>query len=175
MARFQLAEAMEILSRTGATLRAMLGELSEPWLECDEGPDTWSPRDIIAHLIQGEQEDWIPRARVILEQGEARAFYPFDRFAFREWVGDWTTAELLDEFDKLRKQNLEALTGFGLSDAQLALKGTHPAFGPVTLGQLIATWTVHDLSHIHQISRVLAKRYDGDVGPWKEYLGVLQG
>jgi hypothetical protein len=128
---------------------------------------------VIAHLIQGEQEDWIARAGIILEHGEARTFDAFDRFAFRDWVDDMTTVKLLDEFARLRKRNLEILTELDLTTEQLALKGTHPAFGPVTLGQLIATWATHDLSHIHQISRVMAKRYDAEVGPWKEYLGVL--
>lgn len=174
MAEFRLDEAQEVLRRTPVVLQTLLGSLPDSWLTHDEGPDTWSPRDVVGHLIHGELDDWIPRTKIILNHGESRPFEPFDRFAFRERIKGKSCAELLDEFAALRKANLETLAGLDLSAGQLAQRGTHPAFGSVTLAQLIATWAVHDLSHIYQIARVMASRYETDVGPWKEYLGVLK-
>ncbi len=171
---FRLEEAVEILRRTPRVLRELLQGLPDECLTHVEGPDTWSPREVVGHLIHGEQDDWIPRAKIILEHGESLAFEPFDRFGFRERIGDKPCSALLGEFAALREGNLEALKALDLSGEQLALKGTHPAFGPVTLAQLIATWAVHDLSHIHQITRVMANRYEAAVGPWKEYLGILK-
>lgn len=155
-------------------LRSLLGELSEEWVTRNEGPDTWSPRDVVAHLIHGEHEDWIERARIILDHGETRAFEPFDRFDFARFAVGKSTRELIEEFATLRERNLATLADLKLTEDRLALTGRHPAFGPVTLAQLMATWAVHDLAHIHQITRVLAKQYDLEVGPWKAYLGVLQ-
>ena len=170
---FQLKPGIEILSRTPATLRSLLEGLSEPWLSNNEGTDTWSPYDVLGHLIHGEVTDWIPRARIILEQGESRSFDPFDRFAQFEGSAGRSTGELLDEFASLREANVETLRGFNLGDAQLALRGTHPALGTVTLGQMLATWVVHDLDHIGQVARVMSKQYSEAVGPWKAYLGIL--
>jgi hypothetical protein len=171
--RFSLPEATAMLARTPGLLDAQLRDLPDPWLRGNEGPDTWSPYDVIGHLAHGERADWIPRARLILEQGEARPFDPFDRFAqFRESAGK-SIGVLLDEFAALRRQSLATLAGWKLGEAELAKTGTHPQFGRVTLEQLLATWVAHDLDHVAQIARVLAKQYDREVGPWKAYLRVL--
>ena len=170
---FQLPLALEILDRTPATFRALLGGLSEAWTRPNEGPDTFSAFDNLGHLIHGERTDWITRARIILDQGENRRFEPYDRFAqFRESEGK-TTAELLDEFARLRAENVATLRGWQIGERELALEGEHPAFGAVTLRQLLATWVAHDLGHIAQTSRVLAKQYREAVGPWRAYLPVL--
>jgi hypothetical protein len=170
---FELSAGVEVLERTPATLRALLAGLSPEWTAATEGPETWSPYDVVGHLIHGERTDWIPRARIILEQGANRRFEPYDRFAqFRESEGK-SLAELLDELATLRAENLTVLRGWRLTDEHLALEGDHPAFGSVTLRQLLATWVVHDLGHIVQISRVMAKQYRGAVGPWREYLKVV--
>jgi hypothetical protein len=170
---FDLAQALPVLERTPATLRTLLGGLPSAWTDANEGPDTWSPFDVVGHLIQGERTDWIPRARIILEEGRSRAFEPFDRFAqFRDSEGK-TLAELLDEFERLRAASLATLKGWKLTDAQLALQGEHPVFGAVTLRQLLATWTAHDVSHVAQISRVMAKQYRDAVGPWRAYLPIM--
>lgn len=170
---FDLTIGTAILERTPHTLRAMLGGLSPSWTDASEGPDTWSPYVVLGHLIHGERADWIPRARLILEQGVDRRFTPFDRFAqFRESEGKSLT-DLLDEFKQLRLDNLKALSGFNLSQGQLALEGEHPAFGRVSLRQLLATWVAHDLGHVAQIARVMAKQYRDAVGPWRAYLPVM--
>ncbi|MGZ8458560.1 MAG: DinB family protein [Gemmatirosa sp.] len=170
---YQLTHALEVLERTPATFRAMLGGLSEVWTAPNEGPDTFSAFDNVGHLIHGERTDWIPRARVILAQGASRRFEPYDRFAqYRESEGK-TMAELLDEFARLRAGNLDTLRGWRLTDRELALEGEHPALGPVTLRQLLATWAAHDLGHVAQTARVLAKQYRDAVGPWRAYLPVL--
>jgi hypothetical protein len=170
---FDLAQALPVLERTPATLRTLLGGLPSAWTDANEGPDTWSPFDVVGHLIQGERTDWIPRARIILEEGRSRAFEPFDRFAqFRDSEGK-TLAELLDEFERLRAASLATLKGWKLTDARLALQGEHPVFGAVTLRQLLATWTAHDVSHVAQISRVMAKQYRDAVGPWRAYLPIM--
>ena len=168
-----LSEVTAILSRTPATLRALLDGLPDPWVEANEGPDTFSPRDVLGHLIYGEKTDWVPRIRLILEAGDRRPFEPFDRFAFRATIAATPTTALLAELEWLRAENLAFLEGLSLTPAQLALKGAHPALGPVTLGQLLATWAVHDLNHVGQIVRVMSKRYGEAVGPWKAYLGIL--
>jgi hypothetical protein len=170
---FQLAAAIEILSQTPATLNSLLRPLSDPWIRNNEGPESWSPFDVIGHLIYAEETDWIPRARIILEHGEARAFDPFDRFAQFERSRGKSLAELLDTFAMLREQNLATLRQMKLTPDKLELRGTHPALGQVTLGQLLATWAVHDLSHIGQIARVMCKQYTEAVGPWKEFLPML--
>jgi hypothetical protein len=170
---FDLEQAMEVLTRTPQTLRALLSGLPPGWTSNDEGPDTWSPYDVLGHLIHGEKTDWIARMRRILDHGESRAFEPFDRFAqFRESAGK-TLEDLLDQFARLRADNLETLRGLELTAERLERKGRHPELGTVTLGQLLATWTVHDLGHIAQIARVMAKQYAGQVGPWQAYLPVL--
>lgn len=168
-----LAETTAVLERTPPTLRGLLDGLPAAWTDATEGPDTWSPWAIVGHLVHGERTDWIVRARVILQQGAERRFEPFDRFAqFRESDGR-SVAELLDEFERLRAANLEALAGWRLTEAQLALEGEHPDFGAVTLRQLLAAWVAHDLGHVAQAARVMAKRYRSDVGPWRAYLPIL--
>jgi hypothetical protein len=169
----RVTEALEVLERTPRALREMLAGLSDPWLRADEGPDTFSPADVVGHLIDGEEADWIPRMRIILEKGEAQPFTPFDRFAFRKAHGGRSIGELLDLFEGLRARNLEAVRGLGLDASRLELTGTHPALGRVTLSQLLATWVVHDLGHIRPAARVMAGRYREAVGPWREYLPVL--
>jgi DinB family protein len=170
---FQLDEALEVLERTPATFHALLSGLPESWTTCDEGPDTFTPFDNIGHLLHAERTDWITRARIILEQGPDRRFEPYDRFAqFRDSKGK-TLAQLLEAFARVRAENLATVRSWNLSDEQLALEGEHPAFGPVTLRQLLSTWVAHDLGHIAQTSRVMAKRYRESVGPWRAYLPVL--
>jgi len=168
-----LSEISAVLARTPATLRALLQGLPEPWLETREGEGTFSPRDVLGHLIHGEKTDWVPRVRLILAAGEAEPFVPFDRFGFRDAIRGVAAAALLDELESLRASNLAFLDGLSLTDSQLALRGRHPELGSVTLGQLLATWAVHDLNHIGQVVRVMSKRYDATVGPWKAYLGIL--
>lgn len=169
----ELLHASAVLRRTPSTLRAMLAGLGPEWLDATEGPDTWSPYIIMGHLIHAEHADWIPRAQIILAQGANRRFTPFDRFAqFRESEGK-SLAALLDEFAQKRAEGLATLEGWKLTDAQLALEGEHPAFGAVTLRQLLATWVAHDLGHIAQIARVMAKQYREAVGPWRAYLPIL--
>jgi hypothetical protein len=171
---FDLTNGIAILERTPATLRALLDGLSPAWTDATEGPDTWSPYVVLGHLNHGERADWIPRAQLILAQGENRTFTPFDRFAqFRESEGK-SVAELLDEFDELRAENVQTLLDWQLTDADLALEGMHPALGAVTLKQLLATWVAHDLGHILQVSRVMAKQYRDAIGPWRAYLSVMK-
>jgi hypothetical protein len=170
---FTMNIGVAVLERTPATLRALLSGLPVEWTGATEGPETWSPYDIVGHLIHGERTDWIPRARIILAQGDNRRFEPYDRFAqFRESQGK-SLGDLLDEFARLRTANLATLMGWRLTDGQLALAGEHPAFGTVTLRQLLATWVAHDLGHIAQTARVMAKQYRDAVGPWRAYLPVL--
>jgi uncharacterized damage-inducible protein DinB len=171
---FQLDPAIEILGRTPATLGSLLQGLSEGWVLKNEGGDTWSPYDVLGHLIHGEQTDWIPRARIILEHGEARPFEPFNRFAQFDQSNGRSTQALLDEFAALREANINTLRALNLSKEQLAKRGTHPELGVVTLAQLLATWVVHDLDHVGQVARVMSKQYSDAVGPWKEYLGILK-
>lgn len=167
------SHGLEVLERTPRVLRALLGDLSPFWIDGNEGPDTWSPTVVVGHLIHGERTDWIPRARLILAQGANRTFAPFDRFAqFTESAGK-SMAQLLDEFETARAQSLAELRSWHLTDAQMHLTGEHPVFGTVTLGQLLSTWVAHDLSHLTQISRVMAKQNRDDVGPWRAYLSVM--
>jgi hypothetical protein len=171
--QFDLTHALEVLERTPATLSAMLGGLTEAWTAPNEGPDTFSAFDNVGHLLHGERTDWIARARIILAQGEDRRFEPYDRFAqYRESQGKVLT-ELLAEFARARAESLTILRSWQLTDRELALEGEHPAFGRVTLRQLLATWVAHDLGHVAQIARVLAKQYREEVGPWRAYLPVL--
>jgi hypothetical protein len=170
---FDLEESRAQLARTPATLRAWFSGLPEPWLDADEGLDTFTGRDVLAHLIHGERVDWIPRARIILESGEARPFEPFDRRGFLDEARDWSLEALLAEFERLRAANLETLDSLRIQPADLARKGAHPGLGAVTLEQLLAAWVVHDLGHIAQAARVMAKRYKAEVGPWVDYLPVL--
>ena len=170
---FDVKAGMAVLERTPHALRAMLAGLPSAWVDATEGPDTWSPYVIVGHLIHGERTDWIPRAKLILDQGPHRRFTPYDRFAqFRESQGK-SLADLLDEFAHLRGENLATLEGWRLTDAQLALQGEHPEFGPVTLRQLLATWVAHDLGHLAQTARVMARQYREAVGPWRAYLPIM--
>jgi DinB superfamily len=169
----ELSQAVSVLERTPPALAALLGGLPEAWVVENEGPETFSPRDVLGHLIHGEETDWIPRAEIILSEGERRPFTPFDRVGFRAWLTGTPTAELLERFARLRRENLDRLTGFRLGPADLDRRGRHPGLGPVTLGQLIASWVVHDLGHLTQVARVMAKQYREAVGPWTEYMAVL--
>jgi hypothetical protein len=174
LTEFNLDEAVAVLARTPATLDALLRGLPESWVRSNEGKDTWSPFDIVGHLIVGDRTDWMPRARVILESGEARPFDPFDRFPQSRESQDTSLEQLLDDFARLRKENLAALQTLNLQPEDMSRRGRHPALGVVTLRQLLATWAVHDLTHVHQLSRVMAHQYRDAVGPWSAYLGVLQ-
>ena len=170
---FDLATGIAVLERTPRTLRATLAGLSPAWTDATEGPDTWSPYVIVGHLIHAERTDWIPRARIILAQGADRRFAPYDRFAqFRESQGK-SMMDLLEEFAQLRAENLATLAGWRLTEAQLAWQGEHPEFGAVTLRQLLSCWVAHDLGHIAQTARVMAKQYREAVGPWRAYLPVM--
>lgn len=171
--KFSLDHAAEILSQTPVTLRSLLSGLSAPWINNNEGAQTWSPFDVVGHLIHGERTDWIPRLKIILAHGETRPFTPFDRFAQFEVSRGKTLPELLDIFAVLRRENLIILQQLHLTSEHFNLKGTHPDFGSVTLGQLLATCVVHDLDHLGQIARVLAKQYKAEVGPWINYLPIL--
>ena len=147
--------------------------MGEGWARGTEGPDTFSPFDVVGHLIDGEETDWIPRARIILAQGPSRRFEPYDRFRHRSRNAQRTLASLLAEFENLRSANVELVRSWKLTDQKLALEGEHPSLGAVTLRQLLATWVVHDLGHLAQVARVMAKQYRGEVGPWVQYLPVL--
>ena len=172
--KFSLAEAITLLTHTPATLNALLRGLPDIWVRGNEGNDTWSAFDIVGHLNFAERTDWIPRVRTILEYGEARAFDPFDRFAQMKESKSKSLEQLLDDFACLRSENLATLQALNLESANLARRGTHPALGPVTLLELLATWAVHDLTHLHQLSRVMAYQYRDAVGPWSAFLGVLK-
>ncbi len=171
---FTLTKSIEILERTPGVLTEMLQNLSPEWTSNNEGGDTWSVFDIVGHLIHGEKTDWIPRVEIILSDKTDKRFVPFDRFAqFEESKGKSLT-QLLDEFKRLRKKNIEHLCSKNLTRENTGEKGIHPAFGEISLAQLLSAWTVHDLNHIAQISRVMAKQYKAEVGPWVEYLKILQ-
>jgi hypothetical protein len=172
---FVIDEAVAILAQTPATLDALLRGLPEEWIRANEGGDTWSPFDVVGHLIHGERTDWVPRAKIILEHGEARAFDKFDRFAQFALSEGRTMASLLDELAALRHDNLCELAALGLTEADLERRGRHPELGVVTLRQLLATWLAHDLDHVTQISRVLARQYSDEVGPWRAYLRIISG
>jgi hypothetical protein len=174
LTEFSLAEATAVLTRTPATLNALLRGLPNIWVHRNEGKDTWSAFDIVGHLIFGERTDWMPRARIILENDEARPFDPFDRFAQVKESQGKSLEQLLDDFARLRRENLAALQALNLQPEDLKRRGKHPALGVVTLSELLATWTVHDLTHVHQLSRVMAHQYCDEVGPWSAYLGVLK-
>lgn len=169
-----LNDAIDVLSRTPATLRAMLNNLPSQWHFSNEGEQTWSPFEVIGHLIHGEKTDWVPRIKIILQQGESQVFEPFDRFAQIEASKGKTLAELLDTFEELRASNLQLLKNLNIESQDLAKTGKHPELGRVTLEELMATWVVHDLDHLVQIARTMAKQYKEEVGPWKAYLSVLK-
>ena len=169
-----LERTTSLLARTPAVLDALLGDLPEVWTRSNEGGDTWSAYDIVGHLIHGEEADWMPRARMILQFGESRTFEKFNREAQRGADPDRSLGQLLSEFALLRADNLRELQALNLQPADLGLRGRHPSLGVVTLAQLLATWVAHDLTHVHQLSRVLAHQYRDAVGPWTKYLGVMR-
>jgi hypothetical protein len=171
---FNLEKSIEILERTPDVLQALLQNLSDDWTLKNEGGESWSAYDIVGHLINGEKTDWMPRAEIILSEKATKSFQTFDRFAQREDSKGKSLTQLLNEFKYLRKNNIELLLSKKITPSKLKQTGIHPAFGKVTLAQLLATWAVHDLNHIAQISRVMAKQYKEEVGPWIEYLSILQ-
>lgn len=170
---YQIDEGVAVLQRTPAVLRSLLAGLPSVWTSGNEGPDTWTPYQVIGHLIHGERTDWIPRVQHLLEFGETRPFTPFDREAMLRERADLTLDELLETFGALRRDSLAALASLSLSDADLSRCGLHPALGVVTLQQLLSTWVAHDLTHIAQIVRTMAVQYREEVGPWHAYLSVL--
>jgi uncharacterized damage-inducible protein DinB len=170
---FTIEKSIEILERTPAVLETLLTGVSADWTENNEGGETWRVFDVLGHLVHGEKTDWIPRMEIVLADAPDKTFKPFDRFAQFEESKGKTLDELLEEFKSLRKKNVDILRSKNLTGENLSAKGIHPAFGDVTLAQLLATWTVHDLDHIAQISRVMAKQYKEAVGPWAEYLKIL--
>ena len=172
---FRIEEGMAMLARTPSTLDALLRGLPESWTLAHEGGETWSAFDVIGHLIHGEHVDWIPRAKIILADGDARAFDKFDRLAQFASSAGRTLPDLLDNFARLREANLRELGSLNLTAADLDRLGRHPEFGAVTLRQLLATWVAHDLDHVMQISRVLARQYSDEVGPWRAYLRIISG
>ena len=172
---FSMAEGVAVLTRTPSTLDALLRGLPDGWIAAHEGGDSWSPFDVVGHLIHGERTDWLPRVRTVLRHGGSQPFEKFDRFAqFAESDGR-TLADLLDTFASLRAQNLRELAALGVSDGDLDRPGRHPELGPVTLRNLLATWVAHDLDHVVQIARVMARQYSDEVGPWQKYLRVISG
>lgn len=171
---FELDKAKEVLQRTPATLNALINDLPNDWVLANEGPETFSPYDVIGHLIEGEENDWIPRARIIVEQGEARPFDKFDRFAMYEKSRGKSLSELLKQFEQLRSESLRQLDEMNLTPELLQKQGSHPALGVVTLSQLLSAWVVHDLGHIRQIVRVMAKQYREAIGPWTAYLSIVE-
>jgi uncharacterized damage-inducible protein DinB len=169
-----LEDTIALLARTPAALSALLRDLPESWTLRDEGENTWSAFDIMGHLIHGERTDWMPRVRMILSSGDSQTFEPFDRWAQLKESQGKLLGQLLDEFERLRADNLASLRALNLRPEDLALRGRHPALGSVTLSQLLATWAAHDLTHLHQISRVMAHQYRDFVGPWSDFLGVMK-
>jgi DinB superfamily len=169
-----LEDSLSLLSRTPAALDALLRDLPDAWTRRDEGDQTWSAFDVVGHLIHCEHTDWMPRARMILQSGDTRPFEPFDRWGHAAAVQGKTLPQLLDELSDVRARNIAEVRGWHLSADQLAQRGLHPALGPVTLSELLATWAAHDLTHLHQITRVMAHQYQGSVGPWVKFLGVMR-
>jgi len=171
--RFNLELSIDVLERSPRTLQALLQDLPAPWTRSTEGPSTFSPFDVVGHLIDGEETDWIPRAHIILARGPSPRFEPYDRFRHRTRNQDRTLESLLAEFAELRAANVQVLRSWNLTDTELSLPGEHPSLGAVTLSQLLAAWVVHDLGHLAQVARVMAKQYRNEVGPWVPYLPVL--
>jgi hypothetical protein len=171
---FDLQNAIQILERTPHTLKSMLSGLSDDWIRATEGPETWSPYDVMGHLIHGEKTDWIARLNIVLSDSPKRKFEPFDRFAQFEESKGKTLDQLLAEFADLRRKNLDILRARKIGRSDYSRTAMHPALGEVTLGQLLSTWVVHDLDHLYQISRVMSLQYREEVGPWVEYLRILK-
>jgi hypothetical protein len=171
--QFHLENGIEVLAQTPAVLNALLRGKSAVWLNARTTPESFSPIDVLGHLMFGEMTDWMPRVHMILEHQHARAFEPFDRFGFQSLIAGKSVDELLDEFAEMRRQGLEALHELGVREEQLTLPGLHPELGPVTLGNLLANWVVHDLGHIAQIVKAMAAQYRDEVGPWRAYTTIL--
>lgn len=172
--KFNLNKSIEILERTPSVVETMLKGISEEWVQTNEGPDTWSPYDIVGHYIHGEKTDWIPRLELILSDDPNKKFEPFDRFAQSRDSKGKSLQQLMDEFKAIRQENIIKLKSKNLTEKDFTRTGVHPKFGEVTIAQLLSTWVAHDLNHIAQISRVMAKQYKAEVGPWTEYLRILQ-
>jgi hypothetical protein len=170
---YDFNRSIQVLERTPATLRELLSGLDENWLMNNEGPETFSPYDVVGHLVHGEKTDWTSRIKRILEHGNTKAFDIFDRFAMYEESKGKTIDQLLAEFEELRKENLKWFTSLNLTEADFNKKGLHPKLGEVTLGNLLSTWVAHDLTHIAQLTRVMAKQYKEEIGPWKEFFRIM--
>lgn len=170
---FNMQEAIEVLERSPQTLEYFLSGLSDEWLQCNEGEGTWNVSEVIDHLIEGEKNNWIPRLEMILQEGVSKPFPPFNRYSHLN-MSERSIEQKLHEFRTIRIQNTSKLKILVKPDLHLELTGSHPAFGKVKLRELLSTWVVHDLTHVAQIARVMAERYRDDVGPWKEYLGILK-
>jgi hypothetical protein len=168
-----LEDTISLLSRTPAALNALLRDLPETWTQCNEAENTWTPFVVVGHLIYADRSAWVPRAKFVLQHGEKRTFEPFDRQGQAGEMQGKSLAQLLDEFARVRSANLNELRAMNLRPEDLERPGRHPAFGPVTLSQLLATWAAHDLTHLHQITRIMAHQYRDIVGPFRRYLGVL--
>jgi hypothetical protein len=171
---FNVEQAKEVLRRTPSTLNSLLRHLPDQWVLHNEGPGSWSVYDIVGHLIHGEETDWIPRAKIILKDGESRTFEPFDQLAMFDKSRGKSLAELLVDFERLRVENLNEMESMNLTPEVLKKRGRHPELGVGTLGQMLSTWVVHDLGHLGQIARVMAKQYEEAVGPWNVYLSILK-
>ena len=171
--KFDLNKSLEILEKTPGVIRSLLTGLSEEWIMNNEGPDTFSPYDVVGHLIHGEKTDWPGRIQMILEHGAGKTFVPYDRFAMYEESKGKSLENLLSEFEIIRKKNIAWLKSLKLGEADLDKRGVHPKFGEVTLKQLLSTWVIHDLTHLSQITRVMAKQYKGEMGPWLEYFRIM--
>ncbi len=170
---YRIEDAIPILMRTPVVLDSQLRDLPDSWTLQNEGEGTWSPFDIVGHLVHGEKTDWIARVEIVLSDRTDKTFAPFDRFAQEKDSIGKNLNQLLDEFAALRSRNLETLKSLNISESDLSKEGIHPALGPVTLSNLLSTWVAHDLGHIAQINRVMAKQYKDEIGPWKEYLRIV--
>lgn len=170
----EINKSIEILEKTPAVLQHLLGGISKGWTQNNEGDDTWSPFDVVGHLVHGEKTDWIPRLQLIMQHSDSQTFEPYDRFAQFKLSEGKSMSDLLEEFGSCRKNNISILKGLNLSEEDLKRKAIHPSLGLVTMKQLIAAWVVHDLGHIAQISRVMAKQYQTEIGPWSQYLTIVQ-
>ncbi len=173
MMQFELNHALDVLSRTPGVLRTLLAGLPADWTERPYGPNTWSAKEVLAHLVYGERTDWIPRLQIILEHGDEKPFEPFDRTGHADLLASNTLGQLLDLFERERADGLATLRGLNLGPADFERRGRHPALGAVTLGNLLATWVVHDLNHIAQACKATAHQYREAVGPWEQYLSIL--
>lgn len=171
--KFDLDKSIEILERTPRVLRALLSGINDEWVINNEGADTFSPYDVLGHLIHGEKTDWTSRAKIVLAEGNEKAFEPYDRFAMFEESKGKTTGQLLDEFELLRNKNIQWLKTLTITEDDLKKTGIHPTFGHVTLKQLLSTWVVHDLTHLAQVTRVMAKQYKEEIGPWVEFFRIM--